>query len=426
MKYIALLSMPLIFGLTPPALGFRTASDLQDFAASSRVRWTTAHVEYLIQQDGAPGILFGDLQATAETELRRWSTPDCTGVSLDYQGTTAEPAAPDDGINTIQWLSADWAERGFDPAAGGLTDVNYQRNAAGNWQIVEADLYVNADNFDWVVRGQPPEGKRELASLLLHESGHMLGLLHPCELMGADGAPDCAATPEFDEAAMNPVYAAGRVELSTDDKAGICYLYPTPGCEEMTCAEGEFCKDGTCYPDCKGQACSAGEVCTANGCAASACEGDGCRTVACDSQVPCLDGATCHDGVCGQEGETGREFGASCSTAEECADGKCVARESAEMGVCSRSCGADLPACPAQSLCREVDGETACLPTQAIAATGGCNLVTSPESSIFGAVPMLTCLGLFRVGRRRAAILSARHRRRLFWSRFGRAKEIRQ
>src|SRR5262249_17023075 len=151
-----------------------------------------------------------------------------------------------DGINTIQWIFSGWTSRGLDPSAAGATDVQYEKGADGKWVIVEADIYLNAENHRWVASGTPPTGLRDLASVLTHEMGHLLGLLHPCEPGGADGAPDCATDPAFAQATMYPIYDPAEVSLGDDDEAGACFLYPGNACEVAGCPAGMACSTTGC------------------------------------------------------------------------------------------------------------------------------------------------------------------------------------
>lgn len=283
----------------------------------------------------------------------------------------------------------------------------------------------------------------------------MLGLLHPCEVDGVDGAPDCDSSDEFGNDAMNPLYVPGQTELSPDDEEGVCFLYPGADCAESGCPDGMTCRDGDCLPECFGDVCAQDEVCTSEGCKPPACTGAECsRPKSCATQADCEDKLECRDGaclpgtrpngdpceahyqcraracldgycvpsctsdadcsdvglgVCSLEGSesycesVARAFGEACSSASECLGDKCVSVESSGPGRCSRSCGSGTEPCPLGWKCGDADGEAVCLPPSEVGC--GCRIGSRQSSpSLAGCVALL---GLALVWRRRRYRISA-------------------
>lgn len=453
MKLIAIACAAVTVAWCLPAPAFRTASDLEQFRATSRIRWATEQIDYVIHEAGAPGVSFGQVVDAAKSMAAIWSFPACSAVAFRYVGSSQRGAEPDDQVNTIEWLRDGWTQRGFDVAAGGLTDVQYERGASGNWEIVEADVYINAENFGWIVKGKPPDGKRDVLSLLLHETGHVLGLLHPCEAGGGDHTPDCSiATGEVDNAVMSPYYDASRTQLSLDDISGVCYLYPKAACDgDESCPSRLSCIDGVCTASCNGDVCNADEVCTSEGCAApsglggaclqtgdcasqddcgpsgqrrkdgclrgirpdgdpcieadecagGACVNGQCRTT-CASDVDCSAPSTCVDedtrGIC--TSSLGG-LGEKCAGGDECIGEKCVAI--GVSGTCTRSCGLPDLQCPSGWLCVEVEGERVCAPSlDGTSASGGCSTTEGPIRHSW-VIALAFALGLARHSRRRTS-----------------------
>jgi len=225
-------------------------------------------------------------------------------------GRRRRSCSPGDGRSTIQWLF-DWT--GFDPTAAGATDVQYVTNAAGEWTIAEADLYLNG-GLRWTTE-TPAESseKRSVLSVVTHELGHALGLLHNCEPNGEEGAPECSISPRFESASMYPIYGTGQSALSADDVAGLCFLYPA---EPGSPADAE----------CVGEACS-------------------------DELLP---------------------LGATCDEASSCADGRCLAG-AADEAFCTRSCAGAASPCPTYWSCEAASGEQVCVPGL-IEPSGGCSI----------------------------------------------------
>ena len=148
------------------------------------------------------------------------------------------------------FVTSEWTEHGLSTVAGATTDVQVARGPDGTWEIVEADIYVDWVNHPWSRSGSPG---LDGVSVLRHEIGHALGLLHPCELDPAVG-PECSDVDR--ESALYPAYSPGG-GLSADDEAGVCALYPAMPCGSG-CREGTVCEGGVCVgcPDCDPDACS--------------------------------------------------------------------------------------------------------------------------------------------------------------------------
>src|SRR6185369_6860027 len=243
-RIVALAAVLLVMFASSESHAFRSAADVPDFATSNAVAFAnpSVNVELFeqIPSDLAPAAVDLAIRQAAET----WTAAGCTGLQLSYAGRTSIAAAAGDGRNTIQWVSG-WKERGFPRQAPGLTDVQYLKNANGNWIIAEADIYLNLD-FDWSTDA-PTAQRKSVLAVLTHELGHLIGLMHVCEPNGSDGAPVCADSAQFNGEVMYPIYSASQTVLTDDDLAGVCFLYPeqvaTPvvpagpseGCNEPSC-----------------------------------------------------------------------------------------------------------------------------------------------------------------------------------------------
>ena len=410
---------------TRRAQAFRTAGDQQQFAGTDRVRWANGNVSYEINSALPPGLTQPEVDEVAKRALASWSSQPCGQITFALSQHSSVAAAPGDGVNTIQFVTQGWRTRGYDPSAAGITDVQYLKEDSG-WTIVEADIYINADNFSWIPSGVPVDGSRDLDSVLTHESGHVLGLLHPCEVGGAYGAPDCASNPSYAATTMYPIYNPHQAMLSKDDIAGLCFLYPGSSCALTGCPAGNACTAGGCLPACGNAICQANERCTPDGCwPTDKCWGPECVEPACERDTdcgggghcigqrcvgggaegdPCTTGADCGRGVCGPAGfcdsscgncpggtcsadgghgsqcSSGKlPIGSACSSPDECIGGQCLAGAD-QTPVCTRLCGADQPSCPPSWECEVVEQKNVCRPMR-FEPAGGCSVSTHRPGS---------------------------------------------
>lgn len=195
--------------------------------------------------------------------------------------------------------------------------------------------------------------------MLLHELGHVLGLAHPCEQESAGDVRACSN--DFDNVLMNPAYSAERLELSDDDRAGVCSLYVD---QADTGAGGAGGAGGATSSETVGvprRGLHDGYPCNLDTeCESGACDGQCLK--ACDDKSDCSSGDRCEMVESGANAcLTSRAlFGDPCSAADDCASGICLTRENA--AVCSAECANDQ--CPPNWECSSVEDKSTCVPTE--------------------------------------------------------------
>lgn len=178
--------------------------------------------------------------------IATWEAVSCGGVAIgvdlgvmDAQSTCVEPLYRDDGgnVNTIMFVQ-DWADRDYDSAAFALTTVWHRRSTG---EILDADMEINEQRGPYAIC--PPEGCSDergvdLENVITHELGHYLGLAHSADM----------------DATMFASSVAGETikrDLSPDDVAGICEVYPAGS----PAGECDFTPRGGLDLDCE-QGCS--------------------------------------------------------------------------------------------------------------------------------------------------------------------------
>jgi uncharacterized protein (TIGR03382 family) len=253
--------------------------------------------------------------------------------------------------------------------------------------------------------------------------------MHPCEPGGADGAPACSSSPSFEQTTMYPLYRgpAGR-ELSPDDVAGACFLYPAHACATAGCSGGLVCSADGCVEGCGGRVCAADESCNAGECVrdvptaecaadADCASSDRCalgRCVSsgagfgdpCDSADACASTLCTEGGYCGASCATDADcparsacdagacipeagvFGDACEMADDCVTGLCL-DDGEARATCTRTC-ASLEQCPVGLTCGDVDGERVCRPPE----SSGC--AASGDGPASGVLSVLVLLFFWR------------------------------
>jgi len=328
----------------------------------------------------------GDLGPARVSELERravaafgaWSMPICTEFTADYRGLSS-PAASGDGRNTISVVSSGWVEVfGFAAGRAATTDVRAEVDETGHGRIVEADIYLNFEEFTF---GLSESSGLDATAVLLHEIGHLAGLLHPC---GDSGAPACSSEAVFAQSVLHPdTTPSSPRTLSSDDEAGICALYPSrPITCKPACGPREMCFGGVCSP------CSSSEC--------GDCDGGLCLSRNCYAPSDCS-GATCslvgdRAGECVPSGT----LGSPCAAGADCASGRCLTYSTGSF--CTVECVAG-EACGDGLTCRTVEGMQLCVRATAPASCAASHQRSSPGAAA-GVVITAIALGLLFAARR--------------------------
>jgi len=211
------------------------------FTSGLPLAWLSNCVTVSVQGDGSPKqhIDFDAARVSVEHAFAAWTSATCEGgspsISVVVNGpvscSQSEYNSDRANANIVIFREDTWPYAGGEDALG-LTLIRFDPDTGAIW---DSDIEVNAVDEPLSV-GNPVAGSVDLASLLTHEAGHLLGLGHNV----------------FDETAtMFPGYHTGSIELRSladDDIAGICEIYPPKRKPSSTSCEprhgfSELCGD---------------------------------------------------------------------------------------------------------------------------------------------------------------------------------------
>ena len=388
------------------AAAFRTLAEELDVGGP--VRWASATLEIELSEDVPSSLELAAVERDVLEAAAVWSEPACSSISLPRVSVSDAGAEPLDGRNTVEWVT-DWEARGFGGDQPAMTDVQVEE-AGDGWRIVEADIYLNAEHFDWTTDAARGEEQR-VRDVLVHELGHFIGLEHPCEV-GSDGdAPDCESASESVALSVMHPEATALESLAEDDAAGVCSLYP----DEAPSDTPEVAQDpdepelpivSTSVPDCESAHCQGpgprGDPCAQHDdCKSGICAPEGFCAARCQSGGDCDPGARCVAAGGERLCETALEpFAGECDNADDCLGGECISWNGGPR-QCSRSCDEAQP-CPSGWDCVTEAGRSVCAPPPEVSEGCSCRLASPSRDARGGLLTLL--LGIWvttRMGRDR-------------------------
>jgi hypothetical protein len=301
----------------------------------------------------------------------------CTSFRARYDGERSV-APGDDGVNAVFFHADAWPA---DLEPGVVAQTVISLDADGH--IHDADIHLNGVDHRFSLDGAP--GTEDLRSVLVHEIGHALGLVHvadPRATMSVSGS------------------GVRWRSLEKIDRDAVCALYPgtgAPGCDSFPCPTGLLCVASRCQrPGTRSDVCS---PCVRE---MWACEGAG-------DDARCIDlgaGRVCGR-ACAVDGDCGVGF--ACRPTTEAGDLQCVSLDGCRNGanVCQTDADCKDSRCQdgacvgpgdptssdAGADAAETDSGTPA--PLAIAPGGGCDCRTHDAPANFASLSLAVSFALF-------------------------------
>jgi hypothetical protein len=139
------------------------------------LRWESQPIKFQLDARGSDDAPVEKTFAAVRAGLRQWEQG-CSAVRWEEQSARALLGRADDGVVGVQWLESGWCvdAQSCRGSAIALTTLTVKKDG----RIVDADIELNGERFAFTAEETPREGYVDVAAVIAHEAGHVLGLGH--------------------------------------------------------------------------------------------------------------------------------------------------------------------------------------------------------------------------------------------------------
>jgi len=185
------------------------------------IKWTHQPIRYFVTNRDVNGVTAPQLQTTLAAAFATWGQPANVSISSQFVGFTGAEPFDDDNMSVIGFQARPDLDRTLGATTFVIDDVT--------GEILESDIFLNT-SFSWSVTPNGTANRFDVASVLTHEVGHLLGLGHSA-LGETQSQPGGGRTVLGKRAVMFPIaYPPGSIKdrtIEADDVSGITDIYGT-------------------------------------------------------------------------------------------------------------------------------------------------------------------------------------------------------
>ena len=284
--------------------------------------WTASSVSWTLSNQGISGLNNAQFQEALQGAFDAWEDVGCSTLAFTANGVKGSD--PGNSIHTTVNNNA-WDPTVGEALAYTVTDNN--KNGVNS----SADIVFNAVEAEWTISINAPPGMNDVQGVMTHEIGQAIGLDH---------------SRHFESTMFFSGGSSDLRTLETDDKNGVCYLYPAvpfndgqacDTCHDSAhCAQG-YCLDfgggnGFCGSTCANSTeCDEGFTCTPIQGGNNQCLPDNGYCDQYGSNIGlggfCYGHATCSSGIClvlPDEAYCSKQCTSSCGNGFACVNGFCL------------------------------------------------------------------------------------------------------
>lgn len=162
--------------------------------------WVSRCIDIRVDRS-APELADESNFAAIQAAIEAWEKPRCTDLRL-----TVTTGADATGVSTIQ------AADPGDPLAEEALAITIESFDVQTGEVIEADTFIDFEDFDIGRVGPGCTRTYDLATVVLHETGHILGFDH-------SGEEDAVLSPRIGDCEV-------ATQLEADDENAVCSVYP--------------------------------------------------------------------------------------------------------------------------------------------------------------------------------------------------------